>query len=202
MKRLLMITAFATATLLFNGCAGAMQDFTKFTNDLEKKSWVKGETVSETVNIIKFTDELKQSEYSDILKSRYLESNELKGFVANAKAKGNLVKLYTGDFNETVNAKIYSGEKINRYLNKVISNGSTQRSLKTLPIAIEFDKDDNSVSAFSPATETFCRYNTCDSRSDVSVDVRYTTFGDALGKGLSLRYTKKQFDDAFLRELN
>ncbi len=102
MKKLLMITAFITATILFSGCAGTMQDISKFTDGLEKKSWVKGETVSEIVNIIKFTDELKQSEYLDILKSRYLESNELKGFVANAKAKGNLVRLYTGDFNETV----------------------------------------------------------------------------------------------------
>ncbi|MFA9240420.1 MAG: hypothetical protein ACEQSQ_11120 [Candidatus Paceibacteria bacterium] len=202
MKKLLMVTAFATATLLFNGCAGAMQDFSKFADDLEKKSWVKGETVSETVNVINFKDGLKLYEYSSELTSRYLESNELKSFVANAKARGNKAKLYSGDFNMKINARIYSGEKINRYFNKVTSTDTTKKSLTSLPIAIEFDKDDNSVSALSPATETFCRYNTCNSKSDASVDVRYTTFADSLGKSLSMKYTKKEFDDAFLRELN
>lgn len=202
MKKLLMITAFTTATFLFTGCTGTMQDISKFTSELEKKSWVKGETVSETVNIIKFTDELKLYEYSTELTSRYLESNELKSFVASAKARGNKVKLYSGDFNMEVNAKIYSGEKISRYFNKVTSNNATQRSLKDLPIAIEFDKDDNSVSALSPATEIYCRNNFCNNKTDVSVDVKYTTFADNLGKKLSLRYTKKQFEDAFLRELN
>ena len=202
MKKLLMATAFAAATLLFNGCAGTMQDFSKFADELEKKSWVKGETVSETVNVIKFTDELKLYEYSNELTNRYLEGNELKSFIANAKIRGNKVKLYSGDFNMKINARIYSGEKINRYLNKVTSTGATKKSLEELPIAIEFDKDDNSISALSPATETFCRYNTCNSKSDASVDVRYTTFADNLGKSLSMKYTKKEFEDAFLREIN
>jgi hypothetical protein len=196
-----MITAFATATLLFNGCAGAMQDFTKLTSELEKKSWLKGETVSETVNIIKFTDGLKSYEYVPELTSRYLESNELKGFVTNAKTRGNTVKLYNGKFNDNVNAKIYMAN-YERYFGKVNSNLTVSKSLKNLPIAIEFDKNDNSVSALSPATETYCRYNSCDNKADVSVDVRYTTFADNLGKGLSMRYTKKEFEDAFLRELN
>ncbi len=200
MKKLLMITAFATATLLFNGCANGMQDFSKFADGLEKKSWVKGETVSETVNIIKFTDELKSYEYVPELTSRYLDSNELRGFVLNAKAKGNIVKLYNGKFNESVNAKIYMAN-FDRYFSKVNSNNIVSKSLKNLPIAIEFDKNDNSVSALSPATETYCRYSTCDNRADVSVDVRYTTFADNLGKSLSTRYTKKEFEDAFLREL-
>lgn len=206
MKKLLLTVAISTASILFSGCSN------NGTNALQTPSFMKMKDVSEVLtdkelinqlapfkanlveakkdrivykeNIINFQDKKSRLDFVGLATIRFNESKIVNAYKNAVEKKGNTLKRFTGAFSEVVVQKV----DMQWYF-----LGSNQNNVghKNLPMYLEFDKNNNVVSALIPHTEYYEGYN----KDAISVDVFYKIYTNEKVSFVGTAFPSKAFSD-------
>lgn len=204
MKKTLI--AISTASLLFNGCANnglnglqvpkfmQMKDLSKVLTDkvlIDELAPFKNRLVESAKdrvvfkeNIVSFKDNRGSKDFSGLATNRFYESKIVNTYLDAIKKKGNTYKKYSGDFSQTVVARV----DLNWYVSVMSKN---YLSHKKFPIFLEFDKNNNIVSALITHTEYYEGYN----ENSVSLDAFYKIYTNEKVSFLRDTFTKKEFEE-------
>ncbi len=204
MKKTLI--AIATASLLFTGCANnglnglqvpkfmEMKDVSQVLTDkvlIDELAPFKNQLVESAKdrvvfkeNIVSFKDNKGSKNFSGLATNRFYESKIVNAYLDAVKKKGNTYKKYSGDFSGTVVARI----DLNWYVSVMSKN---YISHEQFPVFLEFDKNNNVVSALITHTEYYEGYN----ENSVSLDAFYKIYTNEKVSFLRDTFTKKEFEE-------
>lgn len=204
MKRTLI--AIATASLLFTGCANnglnglqvpkfmQMKEVSQVLTDkvlIDELAPFKNQLVESAKdrvvfkeNIVSFKDNRGIRNFSGLATNRFYESKIVNAYLDAVKKKGNTYKRYSSDFSKMVLSRIDMEWYFLKSNNQNIGHDD-------FPMFLEFDKNNNVVSALITHTEYYEGYN----ENSVSLDAFYKIYTNEKVSFLRDTFTKKEFEE-------